>query len=126
MSTPLSAPIAYAHRGFSAEHAENSMAAFQAAYDLGYRYLETDARATSDGVPIAFHDDRLDRVTNGLGRIAALSWDTVSRSRIMGSERIPLLEEVLATFTDCIVNIDVKSDSAVGPALDAIRRTNAF
>ena len=39
------------------------MPAFAGAVALGYRYVETDAHVTADGVVLAFHDDRLDRVT---------------------------------------------------------------
>jgi glycerophosphoryl diester phosphodiesterase len=115
-----------AHRGFSREGLENSMSAFQAAVDLGYRHLETDARVTSDGVALAFHDDILDRVTNDSGRVSALTAQQVAAARIRDREPIPLLEDVLATFGGCEINIDVKSDAAVGPTLDAIRRTNAW
>jgi glycerophosphoryl diester phosphodiesterase len=118
--------IAFAHRGFSAVEAENSIAAFQAAVDLGYRYLETDSRVTADGVAIAFHDYALDRLTNHLGRLRDLPWSQVSQARIYGREPIPLLEDVLAGFVDVEINIDVKSHSAIGPTLDAIRRTNAW
>jgi glycerophosphoryl diester phosphodiesterase len=118
--------IAFAHRGFSALEAENSMAAFQAAIDLGYRHLETDSRVTADGVAIAFHDHALDRVTNHVGRLRDLPWSQVSQARIYGREPIPLLEDVLAAFIDIEFNIDVKSNSAIGPTLDAIRRTNAW
>lgn len=119
-------PIALAHRGFSRDGAENSMAAFGAAVALGYRHLETDARVTADGVALAFHDSILDRVTNHTGRLADLNWHEVSAARIVDREPIPRLEDVLATFGDVEVNIDVKSDAAVGPTIDAIRRTGAW
>jgi glycerophosphoryl diester phosphodiesterase len=120
------AAIAFAHRGFSAAEAENSMAAFQAAVDLGYRYLETDARVTADGVAIAFHDYALDRVTNHTGRLADLSWEIVSQARVYGRDPIPLLEDVLAAFPDRQFNVDVKSNTAIGPTLDAVRRTDSW
>ena len=118
--------IGIAHRGFSPDGAENSMAAFQAAVDLGYRHLETDARVTGDGVALAFHDEILDRVTNHRGQLRQLSWREVSAARIVGREPIPRLEDVLAAFGEVHVNIDVKSDAAVGPTLDVLRRTNSW
>lgn len=119
-------PIAFAHRGFAPDGAENSMAAFQRAIDLGYRYLETDVRVTADGVALAFHDARLNRVTDGRGRIDSLRWSQIRPARIAGLEPIPLLAEVLATWPQARVNIDVKSHAGIGPTAEAIRRTGAL
>jgi glycerophosphoryl diester phosphodiesterase len=118
-------PLAFAHRGFAPDGAENSMAAFQRAVDLGFRYLETDVRVTADGVALAFHDSRLDRVTDAHGRVEALPWYKVREARISGVEPIPLLTDVLDAWPDVCVNLDVKSDSGIDPAIDAIRRTGA-
>jgi glycerophosphoryl diester phosphodiesterase len=49
---------------------ENTLAASEIARALGYRYLETDVHLPRDGVLVAFHDDRLDRVTDRSGAIA--------------------------------------------------------
>ena len=101
------------------------MAAFQRAVDLGYRYLETDARVTADGVAVAFHDALLDRLTDRHGRIARRPWEDVRRARIGGTDPIPRLAEVLATWPECFVNVDVKADGAVEATLDALARTGA-
>ena len=81
---------ALAHRGgFSPgvpPKLENTLQAFVAAHTLGFRYLETDVHATQDGQLIAFHDDRLDRVTDATGLIADLPYAEVSRARIGGSD----------------------------------------
>ena len=120
-------PLAFAHRGGALEHApfENTMLAFQAAVDLGYRYLETDVHATADGALLAFHDDRLDRVTDRVGRIAELSLREVAQARVGGREPIPLLEDLLGAFPDVRVNIDPKADRAVVPLAGAITRTGS-
>ena len=101
------------------------MPAFEHAVRLGYRYLETDAHVTADGVLIAFHDDRLDRVTDRTGVIAELPWSEVQRARVDGREPIPLLEDLLAAWPDVRVNIDPKHDGAAEPLAAAIVRTGS-
>jgi glycerophosphoryl diester phosphodiesterase len=119
-------PIAFAHRGGAAEGAENSLAAFRAAVDLGFRYLETDVHATSDGVLLAFHDQRLDRVTDRVGRVARLPYERVRLARIGGREPIPRFEELLTAFPDTRLNVDVKAPSAILPLVAAIQRAGAL
>jgi glycerophosphoryl diester phosphodiesterase len=117
-------PIPFAHRGgaFYPPNlgVENSLAAFQVAIDLGYRYLETDVHGTADGHLLAFHDRTLDRVTDRQGRIARMTLAEVSRARIGGREPIPTLAELLTTWPDARINVDVKQASAIRPLLAVI------
>jgi glycerophosphoryl diester phosphodiesterase len=115
-------PIPFAHRGGAKDHPENTMVAFEAAVALGYRHLETDAQATSDGVLLAFHDDTLDRVTDRTGVIAELPWAEVRRATVQG-EPIPLLVDVLGTWPDLFVNVDAKNDYSVEHLIAAVQRT---
>lgn len=115
-------PIPFAHRGGAGAHPENTMAAFAAAVALGYRYLETDIHATADGVLLAFHDDRLDRVTDGRGIVADLPWSTVRPARVAGTEPIVRLDDLLGAWPDVRLNLDPKHDAAVAPLVRAIRR----
>ena len=117
--------IALAHRGFNRDGLENSMLAFQAAVDLGFRYVETDAHGTSDGVAVALHDASLDRTTDGRGQVKDLTWSHVKTARIGGVEAVPTLEDLLGTFPELNVNVDVKGTSGIGPVADAIERTKA-
>jgi glycerophosphoryl diester phosphodiesterase len=119
-------PLPFAHRGGAADGLENSLVAFARAVDLGFRYLETDVHATSDGVLLAFHDHTLDRVTDRSGVVARLPWREVQRARIGGREPIPTLEALLGTWPDVRVNIDVKEAGAVAPLIEVIRRTGAL
>ncbi|GAA0210407.1 glycerophosphodiester phosphodiesterase [Actinomadura nitritigenes] len=119
-------PIPFAHRGGASGRPENSMAAFQRAIDLGYRYLETDAHATADGVVVAFHDRTLDRVTDRTGAIARLPYAEVAKARIRGTEPIPRLEDVLTAWPDARVNIDLKDAPVIGPLAEVLHRTGAW
>ncbi|MEJ5915645.1 glycerophosphodiester phosphodiesterase family protein [Pseudokineococcus sp. 1T1Z-3] len=118
-------PLLVAHRGFSPAGHENSLAAFAAALDLGADVLETDVHVTSDGVVVAFHDDRLDRVCDARGAVADLTWAQVSRARIGGTEPVPRLQDVLQAFPGVVLNVDVKTAGAVAPLVDLLRRDGA-
>lgn len=121
----LAPPVGFAHRGYSPTGAENTMAAFAAAVALGFQYVETDARVTADGVALAFHDDRLDRVTDQRGRLDRLPWERVAQARVGGTGPVARLDELLGEWPHLRVNIDVKSGAALTATLAAIRRARA-
>lgn len=124
-----------AHRGSMLLWPENTMYAFQQAVDLGYRYLETDIRMSSDGVPMVFHDARLERTTNGTGPVKArsaaelgeldaghnLERDGDHPYRGQGIA-IPTLEELVTTYPDAVFSIDMKENGTEQPLVDAIDR----
>lgn len=121
-------PLPFAHQGAHAPGGpgENTLAAFQRAVDLGYRYLETDAHVTADGVPVAFHDDRLDRLTDRRGAIGDLPWAEVRAARVRARDEIPRLEDLLTAWPDVRVNIDPKHGAAVDPLIDLVKRTGTI
>jgi glycerophosphoryl diester phosphodiesterase len=72
---------------------------------------------------LAFHDARLDRVTDSHGRLDRLPWERVRRARIAGREAIPQLCDLLGAWPDVRINLDVKSSQAVDATIAAVRRT---
>ncbi|MEX2250173.1 MAG: glycerophosphodiester phosphodiesterase [Parvibaculum sp.] len=117
--------LAFAHRGGAGSWPENTMPAFQGAVDLGYRYIETDVHATRDGVLLAFHDDRLDRVTDRTGVIAEMDYVDVKAARVDGREPIPLMADLLSTWPEIRINIDPKRDNAAGPLVRLLKEMKA-
>jgi glycerophosphoryl diester phosphodiesterase len=111
-----------AHRGGGIEHLENTMPAFEACVDLGYRYLETDVRSTADGVLVAFHDPTLERVTDRTGRVEHLPWAEVAQARIGGREPIVRLEDLLGAWPDVRFNLDIKAAGVLAPLVRMVRR----
>ena len=62
--------INYAHRGASAYVPENTMAAFARGIQMGANGIELDLQETRDGEIVIFHDDTIDKKSDGSGRIA--------------------------------------------------------
>lgn len=119
-----------AHRGGYLEPAdagrENTLHAFRRAHDeAGYRYLETDIHLSADGVLVAFHDDRLDRVTDRTGLIARLPLREIKAARVAGVDEIPTLDELLEELPDARFNIDIKQSAAVEPLVACLRAHRA-
>ncbi len=109
-------PRLCAHRGFSTVAPENSMPAFGAAVALGAEEIEFDIWATKDGVLVSCHDDTLERVSNGQGKIyehtyeelKALDFGVKHGERFRGL-RIATFEDILKKFSArAIMNIHVK------------------
>ena len=119
-------PIAFAHRGGALEAEENTMEAFARAVEMGYRHAETDVHATADGVAVIFHDETLARMAGRGERIAELSWAELAKVRLLGGGRVPRLDALLASFPELHLNLDIKSQSAVTPMAEAIRKTGAL
>jgi glycerophosphoryl diester phosphodiesterase len=113
-------PIALAHRGGNEKFPENTLAAFQDAYDLGYRYFETDVHYTVDKELVAFHDGSLKRVLDIDIPIAALTKKQRLSIRFGNNQHVPLLSELLLTFPDAYFHIDAKSPLAVAPLAETI------
>ena len=112
-------PLVIAHRGAHAEHPENTVAAFQAALDLGADGVELDVRMTADGEVAVVHDRAVDV---GGGRTAvvgrmALAEINEMRSRA-GLAVLPTLETVFAALPPTfLVDVDVKVRSPMVGAL---------
>ncbi|HEX2580572.1 MAG TPA: glycerophosphodiester phosphodiesterase [Dongiaceae bacterium] len=113
-----------AHRGASAHAPENTIAAFRAAAASGVGWIECDATITRDRAVVLFHDDTLERTSDGMGLLVEKNWSDVSAldagswfSSAFRGERIPLLREAVDVWGQLGLraNIEIK----VAPGLDA-------
>lgn len=71
--------LVIAHRGGAGLWPENTLYAFERAAALGADVIETDVRATKDGELVVFHDDDVNRTTDGAGPLAALTLAELKR-----------------------------------------------
>ena len=86
-------PLVIAHRGFSGQFPENTLAAIRAAIRLGVDFVEIDVHETADGKLIVFHDYRLNRICGVPGRVR----DTTAAHLRQLHPAVPTLAEVLRT-----------------------------
>ncbi len=119
----LPRPHLFAHRGASGEAPENTMPAFERGVGCGIPYLEMDCHASSDGEIVLCHDAQLDRTTEASGPLHERSFAELERLdagyRFTPDEgqsfpfrgkrvRFPKLAEVLASFPDTRINLEIK------------------
>jgi glycerophosphoryl diester phosphodiesterase len=123
-------PIGFAHRGGRDAAPENTLAAFEHAVSLGYRYLETDVHRTTDGVLVSFHDADLNRTCGIDARIVEMTAADVAGARAKDADGneypIPLMSELFEAFPDARFNIDAKSDESVEPLAELITTFDAI
>jgi glycerophosphoryl diester phosphodiesterase len=130
--------LVIAHRGGAGLWPENTLYAFERASAMGVDVIETDVRATADGELVIFHDDGLERTTDGAGRVGALTLaelkrlDAAYRFSPDGGRSFPLrgkgvtvptLREVFAALPQMRFNIEPKqtAPSIAAPLCRLIR-----
>lgn len=118
------------HRGAAGLAPENTLASFRKAHELGVRMVETDVQLTADGVPILFHDDRLDRLTPERGPVRERTWDQLRELPILpgsfdgayAEARIPALDDLLRGMPeDTVFVVELKPEPVRGEEL--VRRS---
>jgi len=124
----LKSVFLWAHRGFSAQAPENTLAAFSLAEAAGADGIELDVHLSREKVPMVIHDETVDRTTDGRGVVADLtvrqlqSLDAGSWfSGQFAAEAIPTLEEVFQWAGDRLrLNLEIKSAAAGKAVLDLL------
>lgn len=119
--------LCVAHRGASGEAPENTIIAARIAMSYPFvQWMEIDVQLSKDGVPVVIHDDRVNRTTNGRGKVAELTAAELGRldagrwfGQSFAGERLPTLDQMLeATAGRCRLNIELKSLNGNYPLLE--------
>jgi glycerophosphoryl diester phosphodiesterase len=105
-------PLWISHRGFHAEAAENSAAAFAAALAMGFPAVETDLRATRDGHVVLCHDPTLERLCGDPRLVSAASRAELAKVRARDGSPLYFLDEFLGDCRDARWTFDVKRETA--------------
>jgi len=114
--------LPFAHRGASKLAPENTLAAFRAAHDLGFKIIETDIRASVDGILFCFHDENLLRMTGDSRKLEELTSVQIDELWIDGKHRIPKLQDLYEDFPEACFNLDAKSWKCVDPLVTLVQR----
>lgn len=113
----LKLPQIIGHRGAAAYAPENTLEGIHTAADMGVEWVELDVKLTKDDVPIIFHDDNLDRTTNGSGPVAEKTLEELRElecgswfGESFAGIRIPTLEEAVEVLIDrdLGLNLEIK------------------
>jgi glycerophosphoryl diester phosphodiesterase len=111
------------HRGAAKYAPENTLAGLRKAKELGCLWVEIDVRLTADGQLVLLHDDRLERTTDGRGRVSASPLATVLQHDAGGrfdagfaGERVPTLEQAVQLLAELGLGANIELKAARGRA----------
>lgn len=113
-----------AHRGGANVAPENTLPAFREAARRGFRWVECDVACTADGIPVLFHDDTLERTTNGHGHLHLIQYHDLVRLDAgcwfhprFTTTRVPTLAEALEEWhrLDLIALVELKVGAGQDP-----------
>ena len=108
-NTGSDSPLIIGHRGAMGYETENSIASIEKALELGVDMIEIDVFRIRSGEIAVFHDEKVDRLTNGEGYIEDYYMLEMKRLSLDGGHQIPILQDVLKTIDNkAALNIELK------------------
>lgn len=126
----LKLPKIIGHRGAAAYAPENTLEGIHTAADMGVEWVELDVKLTKDQVPVIFHDDTLERTSNGSGPLAALTYEDLKNlecgswfSGSFAGIKIPTLEEALEVIIDRNLGLNLEIKPCPGRERDTAEAT---
>lgn len=97
------------HRGAMGHETENTLASVQKAMDLEVDMIEIDVFKIESGEIAVFHDERVERLSNGGGKIEEYNIVDMKQLILDGGHKIPLLQDVLKLINNKVaLNIELK------------------
>lgn len=104
-----SEPLVIGHRGAMGHETENTLASIQKAMDLGVDMIEIDVFKIESGEIVVFHDERVERLSNGGGNIEDYNIVDLNQLILDGNHKIPMLQDVLKLINNQVaLNIELK------------------
>ncbi len=102
-------PLVIGHRGAMGHETENTLISVQKAMDMGVDMIEIDVFKIKSGEIVVFHDDTVERLTDGEGNIESYSLSDLKKLTVDGGHKIPTLKEVLDVMeAKTFLNIELK------------------
>lgn len=116
----------FGHRGYSGKYPENTMLAFEKAWQCGAHGVELDVQYTADGELVIIHDEKIDRTTNGKGLVRSYTlaelqkFDASYIYKDYGFNPIPSFEEYCKWVRDkdLITNVELKTGVYPYPGIE--------
>ena len=125
-------PKVIGHRGAAAMAPENTLAGFRHAISVGAPWVEFDTQLSADKRVIVFHDDRLDRTTDGSGSVDDTDFETIRKldagawfDPAFAGELVPTLKETLALLLQSGLHPDIEIKPAEGRETETARAVMA-
>ncbi len=123
MTSRLNLPPIIGHRGSAGLAPENTLVGIQRAFEEGASWVEFDVKLSADDVPILMHDERLDRTTDGKGKVASKTLPEIQAldagawfHPTFTGERVPTLKAALDLCIDLGLGVNVELKPCPGRA----------
>ncbi len=118
-----------AHQGGIFDGATNTILNFEKAFKQGAQIIEMDLRLTHDGIPVVFHDETLDKMTNCKGSIKEKTMADLRKCKYNYFFRgyIPSFEEVVIwSHGKIVLNAEFKDSEVVSEAIQIVEKYKAY